>query len=137
MNSCLKKINNLCNEAQEYEEMNIFDLALKNYNEALELIPEEDNDEYDQLNLLINTSIGDITFNEKKYSEAMNWYYEAKDSGYGFNNPYVIFSIGKCFYEQGKMEKAKEYFIKTYMLSEIDIFCSEDMKYYNLIEELI
>lgn len=136
-NDIFNKINIICDEAKEYEEMRIFNLALKKYNQALELLEQKPKDAYNQLNILIKISIGDVLFCEKKYSEAKSWYYRAKECVLGLNNAYILFLIGKCFYEENNMAKAKDYFIKTYMLSGIDIFCTENIKYYNLIEGLL
>ena len=41
-NNGIEEIDTLCEEAQEFEEMMIFDFALNKYNQALELIGNND-----------------------------------------------------------------------------------------------
>ena len=64
-NDIFNKINIICDEAKEYEEMRIFNSALKKYNQALELLEQKPKDAYNQLNILIIISIGDVLFCEK------------------------------------------------------------------------
>ena len=112
-----------------------YDFALNKYNQALELIG--NNDELMEKKVLIMTSIADIMFLKNDYKGAKNLYYKIANDAEEFNNPYILFSIGKCYYENNEKNKAKEYFIKTYMLSGIDIFCSENVKYFESIESMV
>ncbi|NMM62973.1 hypothetical protein HBE96_09705 [Clostridium sp. P21] len=125
----------LCNEAEEYEERCENEKAFDKYEEALDLIP-GDIEEY-EISSLILVSMGDLMFIEDDHKQARNYYFDALNCVGGIGNPYILFSIGKCFYMENNFEKAKEYLIKTYMLDGMDLFYNDDNKYFDLIEELV
>lgn len=108
--------------------------AIKLYNKAISLLP-GDATKW-EINILLNTAIGDELLLLENFQEALQYYNNAYNSG-AESNPYVLFKIGSCKYEIGDLVEAKEYFIRTYMLDGDELFKEEDSKYYEIIKNYI
>lgn len=128
------KIMKLYKQGEKNEEKCEYEKAFNKYEKAFNMIP-GDVEEYD-ISSLILVSMGDIRFLEENYSDAKNYYFDAMNCTDGIANPYILFNLGKCFYLQNDFQRAKEYFIRTYMIDGMNLFCDDNKKYFKLIEEL-
>ncbi|MFD2288247.1 tetratricopeptide repeat protein [Pedobacter petrophilus] len=127
------KITALSEKGDQYAEHEQFTSALKQYEEALALLPEPKM-EWEAATWLY-VAIGDAWFNKQKLNEAMDAYQKVLMSPDGTGNPYVWFSIGQIYFEQENYEKAKTHFMSAYMLDGTEIFEDENPEYFKLIKE--
>lgn len=130
-----EKINELLDSAEDDVRICEFDKAMDKYNQALNLL-EDDIEEYD-ISTMIYASMGDAMYLAGDYDKAKNAFYDAMDCPGGIANPYILFRLGQCFYDCGNTEKAKEYFIRTYMMDGINLFNTSNKKYFKVIENMV
>lgn len=129
------KLEELCDKADKYIQICEFDKAIAKYEEALDLFP-KDIEEYRE-STMVYTAMGDACFLACEYKEAKKYFYNALDCPNGIANPYILFRLGECLYECNEREKAKEYFIKTYMLDGINLFNISHDKYFDTIKRMV
>lgn len=129
------KIMKLYKQGERNEEKCEYEKAFNKYEKAFHMIP-ENIEEYD-ISSLILVSMGDIRLLQENYSDAKNYYFDAMNCTDGISNPYILFNLGKCFYLQNNFERAQEYFIRTYMMDGRNLFCDDNKKYFQFIEELV
>jgi tetratricopeptide (TPR) repeat protein len=127
------KIVALSEEGDLFAEKEQFDDALTHYHEALSLLPEPKTDW--EAATWLYTAIGDACFSKQDFDEALNAFEKALTSADGTGNPYIWFSLGQVFFEQGNKEKAKTHFFSAYMLDGDAIFEDENPEYYELIKD--
>jgi len=123
----------LSKKGDDYAEKEQFASALAQYNEALSLLPEPKTDW--EAATWLYTAIGDAYFSIQKFNEALNAFEKALMSPDGTGNPYIWFSLGQVFFEQGNKEKAKTHFLSAYMLDGDSIFEDENPEYFEFIKE--
>lgn len=129
------KIEQLCNEGDAHVQICEFDKAIKKYEQALDLFP-EDIEEYDE-STMIYVAMGDAMFLAGEYKEAKKYFYDALNCPGALGNPYVMFRLGQCLYECNEESKAQNYFIKTYMLDGMNLFNTSDNKYFYTIKQMV
>ena len=127
------KITALSEKGDEYAEKEQFTSALKQYEEALNLLPEPKTDW--EAATWLYTAIGDVHYNKQELDQAMSAYQKALMSPDGTGNPYIWFSIGQIFFEEENFEKAKTHFMSAYLLDGEEIFEGENPEYFGLINE--
>ncbi|NDV66668.1 lipopolysaccharide assembly protein LapB [Bacteroides sp. 224] len=109
--------------------------ALKYYLSGLEKVPDPKTDW--EISLHIYTAMGDLFINMEQYENAVFHYQSALNCPDGLSNGYIWLGLGQAYYELGDMEKAKDALKSAYMLEGDEIFQGYDLKYYNLIKEII
>ncbi|MCX2495989.1 hypothetical protein OQX63_21010 [Pedobacter sp. PF22-3] len=127
------KITALSEKGDEYAENEQFTSALKQYEEALNLLPEPKTDW--EAATWLYVAIGDAYYNKQELDQAMSAYQKALMSPDGTGNPYIWFSIGQIFFEEENFEKAKTHFMSAYLLDGEEIFEGENPEYFKLIKE--
>lgn len=127
------KITSLSEKGDEYAEKEQFTSALKQYEEALSLLPEPKTDW--EAATWLYVAIGDAYYNKQQLDQAMDAYQKALMSPDGTGNPYIWFSIGQIFFEEENLEKAKTHFMSAYLLDGEEIFEEENPEYFRLINE--
>ena len=112
--------------------MKEWDKALKQYNEALNLIPDPKNNW--KASTWLYVAIGDVYYYDKQYNETINYMNEALKCPEGLGNQYINLRIGESYFELEEWSNAKKYLIEAYIVEGTDIFEGEPQKYYKLIE---
>jgi tetratricopeptide (TPR) repeat protein len=122
--------NSLCDQGK-------LDEAIEIWAQGLKILPEPLNSQSEAV--WFQTSIGDTYFMQNKFDKSYEWLFEAKSnlSGAGYSNPFVMMRLGQSALEIGKIEEAREYLLRAYMLEGEDIFSDEDKKYLDSIRDLI
>ncbi len=129
------KVQELCDEGDDYADGEEFDEAIDVYFQALQLIPEP---VYDYAAATwIYVAIGDAFFFLEKYDEALDNFMQALKCPDAIGNPFIVLRIGQCFYELKDMENAKKYLLQAYMIEGDEIFEEQEEKYFALISGLI
>jgi len=104
-----------------------YDLALKQYNLALDLVPSPKIDW--EASTWLYTAIGDTYFSKKFFEKALNALYEALNCPKGIGNPFIYLRLGQSLFELNDIEKSEEYLMSAYMLEGKKIFKGENKKY--------
>lgn len=126
-----EQIVSLCKQGDAEEEV---EKALELYNRAFDLLPEPK--EKWPITNNIYAGMGDLYQKKGEYKEAFQYYLDAYENE-GFMAPYILINLGVCYYEFGDLERAKDYFIQTYMLAGEEIFHYLDYKYFAVIQEMV
>lgn len=127
-----KKILHLSELGDFYTNMEEWDKALEQYEEALNLVPES---KYQwEASTWLYVAIGDVYFYKEQYNEAINHMNEALKCPDGIGNPYINLRMGESYYELGELNNAKRYLVEAYIVDGMDIFKGEPEKYYKLLE---
>lgn len=107
--------------------------ARQKYMEALMLVPEPKSEDYNATWLY--ATIGDTYAMEDELEEALPYFEAAFHAVDGDENPFVLYMLGKCYYELGNEAEAKKYFQLAYDYDDRkQIFESDDDKYLRLVE---
>ncbi|PDZ52509.1 hypothetical protein CON07_04905 [Bacillus sp. AFS094611] len=115
----------LCEAGDMLFEVEQFDQALEKYLVALEMVPAPKTDW--EASTWLYTVIGDTYLIKDDYEMAKSNFYNALNCPDGILNPLILL----------RLEKAKEYLLKAYMLEGYKIFFEEDDKYFDLIKDII
>ncbi|MFC5445227.1 tetratricopeptide repeat protein [Rhizobium halophytocola] len=103
--------------------------ALTVWTEALALLPEPRR-RWEAL-LWLNASIGDAERERGNIEAALAAFEEAAASAgmEGVTNPFVLWGIGACLYDLGRVEEATDPLPRAYMLEGEEIFEDSDPRY--------
>ncbi len=123
----------LSKKGEQYFEDKEFYKAIALYKEALEKIPYPVY-EWDASTWLY-TAMGDCYFLLSDYKEALSYFLDAYNCPGGIGNPFINLRLGQCYYEKGDLLKAEDYLLRSYMLEGIQIFDSENKKYYEYLNK--
>ncbi len=129
------KIQEYCENGDEYVNAYDFDKAIEEYKKALDILPEPKTDW--EASTWVYCALGDVYYLKDEYDLALDYLFEVLKCPDGLGNPFVSLRIGQCFYEKNNFDKAKEFLLQAYMMEGTDIFADEDEKYYNCIEKLV
>ena len=130
-----QQIVKLCEEGDQFAELQQMSEAIAFYQRALELVPEP-KEEWSAATWIYGT-LGDTYFSIQNYEDAIRSLEYALKCPDGNENPFLLLRLGESFYELGEFEKAKAYLYKAYQIEDYKIFFQEDDKYFKLIIELI
>lgn len=130
-----KKIQKLCEQGDKYADKDMFNDAIKKYNQAMALIP---NPVYNyEAATWVYVAIGDSYYFLGNYKDALENFQEAQKCLNGIGNPFILLRIGECFFELGSYDNAKNYLLQAYMVDGEEVFENQEEKYFNIIKELI
>ena len=115
-----EKITALSEEGNQLAEEELHTAALEKFTKAYELIPEP-KFSWDTT-LWTLAAIGDMRFQLKDYSGALDALKEACKCPGGVENPFVLLRLGQSYLEKGDEKSAADYLIRAYMLAGEDIF---------------
>ena len=130
-NELYDKITELTDKGNDAFEDDL-DLALKYYEEALELLPEPKTDW--EASTWVYTAIGDCYYFKTEYLDAISTLRKAMLCPEGMGNAFICLRLGECHYELEEMDKANEFLSQAYMLEGADIFKFEDNKYLEIVD---
>ncbi|SHL21045.1 Tetratricopeptide repeat-containing protein [Chitinophaga jiangningensis] len=108
-----------------------FSAALIEYQQALDLLPSPKLDW--EAATWLYTAMGDAYFSLEDLPNAMDAYQQALKAPDGIGNPYIWFCIGQVYFGWEQLDKAKEHFMRAYMLDGEDIFEDQPSEYFELI----
>jgi len=118
-------------EGDTFAENGEYNAALDQYQQALDLLP---NPKLDwSAATWLYTAIGDAHFNLEDLHAAMDAYQQALKAPDGIGNPYIWFCIGQVYYAWKELDRAKEHFMRAYMLDGEDIFDGQPPEYFELL----
>ncbi|WKX76184.1 hypothetical protein [Zobellia laminariae] len=124
----------LIEQGNDFYESGELKKALEKYESALDIIPSPKTDW--EASTWLYTSIADTFFSGGNLEAAKDNYYNALNCPDGMGNGYIHLSLGQALFELKEIDKAKESFLKAYMLEGNEIFEGEDPKYFELIKSL-
>jgi len=116
------------------EKSNFHD-ASNYYLQGLEKIP-VDKHQW-EISLHIFTALGDCYFNLKDFFNANHSYNQALQCPDGLENGYVWLGLGQSFFELEEKEKAKDAFMRAFMLEGKEIFNNQGYQYFDLIKSFV
>ena len=97
-----------------------YDLAILNWQQALDLVPEPRSD-WDAT-LWLCASIGDAHYQNGQFALARVFLFDSMNAPGGASNPFVLFRIGQTEARLGNSTAAIDYLMRAYMLDGTDIF---------------
>lgn len=126
-------INNLCTRANKFVDDENYEKAISYFKKALKLIPEPVEDS--SMATWILVGIGESLFLQGSYTRALRYMNHAVACRDGLGNPFIHFSLGQLNYEVQNFERAKDEFIRVYMLGEMELFQNADVKYFDFLRK--
>lgn len=130
-----EKITNYCNSGDTlYDNGEYYD-AIKKYKKAFELLPEP-KEEW-EATTWICSALADAFAEVGETEKSLQYALLANKCPNGLMNPYVQLQVGMSFFDIGNIEKAREYFLRAYMLEGEDIFSDVPPEHFALIQDLI
>jgi len=130
-----EKIIKLCEHGDKFIENDNFHEAIEKYDAALGLIPLPKTEW--ETSTWVYTALGDAYFLINNYEKAKEYFYNAMNCPDGIGNPLILLRLGESLFECDELDKAKEYLLRAYLLEGIKIFTDEDVKYFQIIKEII
>ncbi len=115
------------------EEM--YENAIVQFNNALELIPEPKM-LYEE-STWVYAALGDCYFFINDFKTSLNSFYDAYKCPNGVDNPYINLRLGQNLFEEKQLDKSQEYLLRAYMLGGKEIFEDEEEKYFKSIKTII
>ena len=109
--------------------------ALRAYREAIQIVPQPVS--MWEASTWLFTAIGDVLFQQGKYSESSNALQEAMRGPGALGNPFIHLRLGQALFEQKEHQRAKDELARAYMGGGDEVFEGEDPKYRNYIREIL
>ena len=125
-----KKIKKLSEQADFFLAEECFNDAIELYSQAWNLIPEP-KEKY-EITELIASNLGESLFELDDFDEARFYFEQAYATPNGWQNPFVLLMLGKCWLELGDKEKGIAYLKKAYSIGGEEIF-EDNQDLYQLI----
>ncbi len=126
-----QQIEDLCSLGDSQVEQGNLKIALKSYHDALHLLPEPVEDW--EAATWIYTAIGDLYFQARQFSDAIEALKAAVRCPGGLGNPFIHLRLGESHYELGHEDLAADELTRAYMGAGRDIFAAEDPKYIDFL----
>lgn len=133
-----KRLDKLADRGNMFEEAGMYDEAIREWQEGLDLIPEPQ--QYYSETVWFLAAIGDVQFQQGMYSQAHECFDKARGnmSGEGYTNPFIMLRFGECCLEIGDEKNALEYLLRAYMLDGEKVFSIDDnSKYFDFLKSHI
>ena len=118
----------------QLEEKN-FSAAYGSFIQALELLPDP-KEKWPEATWLF-AALGDVYFQSKDYSQALQVFTDAMHCPKALGNPYLHLKLGQCQYEVGSLERAADELTRAYMGAGAEIFSEGDPKYFEFLKTKI
>lgn len=123
-----EKIRRLSAEGDALARDKKYDKAIRNYQEARDLIPEPKTDWEAEAWLLAAT--GDAYFFNQRFDKSLEMFTQVIiNSASGLGNPFLHLRRGESLFELGRMDEAAGELMRAYMGAGHEIFKTEDPKY--------
>ena len=129
----IKLVNRLCEKGNKSCDDGNYEQALHYFLGALKFIPKPI--ENSSMATWILAAIGDTYFLKNEYQSALNYMNHAVASRDGLGNPFIHFRLGQLNFEIGNTARAKEEFIRVYMVGEMGLFRNSEPKYFDFLRE--
>lgn len=127
-----EKIETLATETNEFIENEDYVKAFELVMKALEIIPEP-RFEYAESTWLYST-LGDIFFLTEDFEQGLSAFSDAVQCPEGLGNPFIHLRLGQCQFELANFDKAADELIRAYMADGLEIFETEDPKYFAFLK---
>lgn len=127
-----EKIEALATESDEFIENEDYEKAFELVMKALELIPVP-RSEYAESTWLYAT-LGDIYFLTDDFEQGLSAFTDAVQCPEGLGNPFIHLRLGQCQFELENLDKAADELTKAYMTDGLEIFETEDPKYFAFLK---
>lgn len=125
----------LTDQGNALAETGDLDGALRVYREALGLVPQPVFRW--EASTWLFTALGDVLFQQGKYSEARDALRDAMHGPGALGNPFIHLRLGQAHFELKEHERAKDELARAYMGGGDEIFEGENLKYKNYIKEIL
>lgn len=112
-----------------------FEVAIEKFKSALDLLPIPQIDW--ETATWVYVALGDTYYCINEFSLALDNLMEAMKCPGGISNPFIMLRVGQCFFNLDSTRKAKDFLLQAYMLGGIELFANEDIKYFELIKDII
>jgi tetratricopeptide (TPR) repeat protein len=109
--------------------------ALRAYREALELVPKPLSRW--EASTWLFTALGDVLFQQGKYTEARDALKEALRGPGALGNPFIHLRLGQAHFELSEHQRAKDELARAYMGGGDEVFDGENPKYRHYIKEIL
>lgn len=131
----IEKIEELSEAGNELFDEEQYHQAIEVWEKALALIPEPQ--QFYAESQWLEVAIGDAYFSLENYAVALSYFQKAIGNigANGYENPFIVLRLGQCFLETNKLENAKEFLLRAYMLDGEEVFEEEDEKYFQFLKE--
>lgn len=116
-----------CAEGDRHTEADAFDLALAEYQQAWDLLP--DPPRAWEVATWIQIAMADACFFAGRFQQAEQALEFAQTCPGGFGNPYVDLRLGQVLFELDETEAARECLQRAYQAGGEELFEGEDEKY--------
>lgn len=116
----IKNIRKLNEQADAFFVKECFMDAIDLYNKAWELIPEPK--EAHEITELIASNLGESLFELDDFDEAKFYFERAYATHNGWQNPFVLLMLGRCWIELGNKEKGIAYLKKANAVGGEEVF---------------
>ncbi|MDH5178089.1 MAG: hypothetical protein OEZ39_16410 [Gammaproteobacteria bacterium] len=109
--------------------------ATEKFIAALDLLPEP-LEQWEASTWLL-TAIGDMCFMQGNYDYAKNALSDAMHCPKAIGNPFIHLRLGQSQFELGNRERAADELARAYMGAGIEIFDTEDPKYFEFLKTVL
>lgn len=130
-----QQITRLSEQGDVFAENSAFDKAIKQYQDALKLLPDPKNQW--EASTWLYVAIGDAFFYATNYKEAYNNFMNALNCPDALDNPFIHLRIGQSLYHLESYDKAIDSLLKAYMLDGEEIFEDEDSIYLDFLKSKV
>ncbi len=129
------KITTLCASADAYVEGKKFELAMRLYQEAWDLLPEPRHD-WDAATWILS-ALGDCCYLSGDYARSVALFTECLRCPNALANPFIHLRLGESHFELGNETSAADELTRAYMGAGKEIFADEAPKYFELLKRVL
>jgi tetratricopeptide (TPR) repeat protein len=126
------RITQLCEEGDDLTNRDMFDAAIKKYEQAWNLLPHPKED-WDAATWIL-TAIGDALFFAGKFEQSREVFLHAMSCPDAIGNPFLHLRLGQVYFELNDVSKSLDELMRAYMGGGLEIFQHQDPKYIQLLE---
>lgn len=131
----IQLIRQLCAKGYEHYDTGDYKTALRSFYQAWLHIPKPQTD-WEAAGWVL-TAIGDSYFRAAQYQQGSEALESALCCPEMTNSPFIHLRLGQCQWELQLFDQAQKSLLRAHELAQLDIFSTEDRKYYLAIAELI
>ena len=122
-----------CEAGDSAVESDEFDVAIHEFQQAFDLIPEPYQEW--EASTWVLFSLGEAQFFNGQYEEAKESLAAVMHCPGAIGNPLIHLRLGQVQYELGNFAKSKNELMRAYMGQGTEIFDGEDEKYFNFLKK--
>lgn len=127
-----ENVKNLSSLGEEFFDQGKNAEAIKTWLEALSLLPEPKN--IWEATLWLYAALGDAYLTQGNLEEALSYFQRAYNAADGYENPYILYSLGATLYDLNRKDESTDYLLRAYMLEGEEIFEDDGEKYFEWLK---